>query len=999
MSRNGTKRIFLAGISLVLLIGYRQLFADPTRFGNLERSPVIINEFLAAESTQSLDSESDEDFDVAEGQLGAGWIELYNRGSQPVDLSNWTLTDEAAAPDKWRFPPVTIDPGSYLLIWSKNADIPPPEVLNSVEPGAGDPESGKLVIANVQLEPNGGFLALYPPTVRRFADSPTISYPPQVTNSSYGRPDHNQSRFSYLTQATPGKSNDGDVLWAGMTSLVIASAERGFYFEPFSVSLRTETVDAEIRYTLDGTTPSAEHGKLYSDELLITNTTLLRAVALKDGWRSGAVVSHSYIFPEEVIRQPQDPSSVSKIEWPEHWGSHRITLFGFDKGDPVLADYEMDPKITQDPAYEQKMVDSLLALPSISLVTDMENLDIYFEDPQMRGLQSERPASVEFLYPDEAGRNFQVGTGLRIQGGAGRWEYMPKHSFRLFFKQKYGATRLHHKVFDDSRLTSFNTLVLRGGVGRSFAGHPNTVDQPDVHNDHHATTYARDEWARETEIALSGVGSHGTFMHLYLNGLYWGLYNIVERPDRVFASDYYGGDVESWFTASHGGAGDGQPDRFVVMMQLAEAGGLADPAKYATMLEFIDPVHFSDYMILNWAMGNRDWPENNWYINVDYPAGRNIFSVWDAENTWNVGAEMRIGGTPKEGAPFPNVAKLLFDALMENEEYRLLLADRLSRHLRNGGLLTATPSQERWRAITEPLQTAIIAESARWGDTRYAEPITLADWIAANESVLSQMEGNGARLLQQAREAGYYPAVEPPVFSQHGGVFDQQLLLEIEADGGGDIWYTLDGSDPREAGAHHYEGPITIDTAATLKARQLVDGVWSALTEARFRRADQHSDVRITEIMYHPLDGSVHGDPERASERYEFIEVRNVGEDDIDLSFAYFEGVTHIFPAYTTMRAGEAMVLIKDFKAFRQRYPTADFHGIYRGKLSDGGETLALRDVNGNVITSVTYNDGNGWPLSADGTGDSLVLVDFGGSPDQPESWGVSSEIHGSPGQ
>ncbi len=113
---------------------------------------------------------------------------------------------------------------------------------------------------------------------------------------------------------------------------------------------------------------------------------------------------------------------------------------------------------------------------------------------------------------------------------------------------------------------------------------------------------------------MSGSGSHGAFAHLYINGLYWGLYNIIERPDASFAAAYFGGEKDNWFSANHGGAVSGQPDRFNVMLDLAREGGLDDAGRYETMLEFIDPQHFSDYVIVNWYAGNRDWPENNWYV-------------------------------------------------------------------------------------------------------------------------------------------------------------------------------------------------------------------------------------------------------------------------------------------------------------------------------------------------------------------------------------------------
>ena len=39
---------------------------------------------------------------------------------------------------------------------------------------------------------------------------------------------------------------------------------------------------------------------------------------------------------------------------------------------------------------------------------------------------------------------------------------------------------------------------------------------------------------------MTGLGAHGTFVHLYLNGFYWGLYNLAERPDGWFTSAYLG---------------------------------------------------------------------------------------------------------------------------------------------------------------------------------------------------------------------------------------------------------------------------------------------------------------------------------------------------------------------------------------------------------------------------------------------------------------------------
>ena len=183
--------------------------------------------------------------------------------------------------------------------------------------------------------------------------------------------------------------------------------------------------------------------------------------------------------------------------------------------------------------------------------------------------------------------------------------------------------------------------------------------------------------------------------------------------------------------------------------------------------------------------------------------------------------------------------------------------------------------------------------------------------------------------------------------------------------------------------------PLVLTTTTTVKARVLEGDTWSALQEAQFRRAGQQSDLRITEVMYNPS-----GD-----EEMEFLELKNLGGLAVDLSGAYFEGITFRFVDDTVLGPGQFAVLIRDLKKFRRRYPEVEIAGIYEGKLSDRGETVVLRAADGTVLASVTYDDENGWPLSADGTGDSLVLAQYDGSANDPQNWRASVDLYGSPGQ
>jgi hypothetical protein len=140
--------------------------------------------------------------------------------------------------------------------------------------------------------------------------------------------------------------------------------------------------------------------------------------------------------------------------------------------------------------------------------------------------------------------------------------------------------------------------------------------------------------------------------------------------------------------------------------------------------------------------------------------------------------------------------------------------------------------------------------------------------------------------------------------------------------------------------------------------------------------------------MYNPAGG----------DDYEFLELTNAGAFEVDLSGAAFEGIDLRFDRPTRLAGGSTMVLAADAAAFQQRYPSAPLAAVYGGELSDRGETIVLRSADGKQLLSQAYDDENGWPLTADGRGDSLVLVDVKSDPNDPHSWQASSVLYGTPG-
>jgi len=132
---------------------------------------------------------------------------------------------------------------------------------------------------------------------------------------------------------------------------------------------------------------------------------------------------------------------------------------------------------------------------------------------------------------------------------------------------------------------------------------------------------------------------------------------------------------------------------------------------------------------------------------------------------------------------------------------------------------------------------------------------------------------------------------------------------------------------------------------------------------------------------------------------YEFIELKNFGDAEFSLVGMYFTGIDFTFPQSTPPLApGDFILLVRDPTAFAERYPGVDIDGVYQGQLSNSGETITLRNPKGTDLISITYDDQNSWPVSPDGRGDTLILANPLGDPNEAKNWRASNKLHGSPG-
>lgn len=478
----------------------------------------------------------------------------------------------------------------------------------------------------------------------------------------------------------------------GRAGAPVFSKAHGFFQDPITIEISSKTPGARIYYTTNGSAPEEGKGTLYGGPLQIRSTTVLRARALAQGLSPSETVTASYVFLQDVLKQ-------TGTGFPTHWG--------VNQGKAVPADYEMDPEITSHPDYRGNMLAALQALPTVFVTMEVDDLfgtqrGIYAH-PKESGVEWERPASLELVYP-QGEKGFQVECGIRMQGGWNRRpEESPKHSFRVVFKKKYGPGKLKFPLFGAAG--EFDTLILRGGCNNTWL-HWSGEERK-------RGDFIRDQWMRDSFREMGHPSARGLFVHLYLNGLYWGLYNLCERPSAPFVAEHFGGKAEDYDVRNGNHILEGDGEAWTRIMTLVNAGVKGSKA-FAAVSEMVDMTNLVDYLILNFYGANADWDHaSNWYAaRRRSPAGKFVFFVWDGERTLEGVNDNTMAFDDDQSPP------RLFHRLKENAEFRRLFSDRARLHLNEEGALGPAKAAARYRKWAEKLDLAIIAESARWGDYR-----------------------------------------------------------------------------------------------------------------------------------------------------------------------------------------------------------------------------------------------------------------------------------------
>ena len=522
------------------------------------RSDLFLNELLALNVTAHAD---------ARGQY-EDWIEIYNSGDAAVDLARYSMIDDWPDKTPWRIPAghadrTTVPPRGYLLLYAD-----------------GEPSAGADHLP-FRLSKNGELVVLIAPDGATLVDS--VSFPVQLRDVSYGRPSGRIGPWVYFPEPTPGDANGRG--WETFVPPPVIEAESGLFDDGPAVSVLAARPGDLVRYTLDGSDPTASSAR-YEKPIEIALTTVLKARSFAEGALPSAVVARVFL------------------------------------------------------------VDVRHTLPILTVLTDPANLhdpDSGILTNDQPGRAWERFVELAFF---EGGRlGFQVPAGLRLQGNTGPKEYRKK-SFRAFFRGGYGAADLEYPLYPRDRVDQFNRLVLRSGYDDSLEPTEKSTNRGGtlLHD-----PLAAEMWGRiggltpQSRFAVLYLNAGFTGIYDLKQNIdedfvqdHLGYDDVDLVRTRWDSTELVHGDKEKWdemirFFAGHSLVDDDE---------LAAAGRLLDLDNFIDLQALVHAIHYRNWAYGVWAFREKEadgrwqwtiWDADRTFDNVDWDGFTTLFNPLNRE--------------------------------------------------------------------------------------------------------------------------------------------------------------------------------------------------------------------------------------------------------------------------------------------------------------------------------------------------------------------------------
>jgi len=708
--------------------------------GDLNGVPLVINEFMASNNNSAQDPQGQYD----------DWIEIYNYGTDAIDISGMYLTDNLSAPTKWRIQSnsrgsTIIPAGGYLLIWADN---------DTAEAG---------LHANFKLSAVGEEIGLFDSDGSTLID--IVFFLDQTTDVSYGRyPDANDV-WRFISEPTPGAENSGGYL--GLVAGPEFSHGHGFYTAPFSVTIATETKDAVIYYTLDGSEPYNTSGVgrhpggiVYSNPVPITKTTHLRVKAIKPGFKPSNIETRSYIFLEPDVR---DFSSNLPITIIDKFGKYvgqttetqTLSFAGFI--DTVTRGRI---RITSPPDFISRAGLNIRGKSSAGFAKKqyhLETLDEYNEDKDVSilGFPAESDWVLQGPYSDKSlMRNYLA---YKWSNDIGRYAVRARF-IELFLNTDGGGVSMSDYVGVYVLMEKIKQGENRVNITKL---EPSDNTEPEITGGY---IVKKDKLDPGDVTFNTNTGQQ--LIYVEPNGI-----DITQ--DQMDWINNYLNEFES----------------------VLYGPNFTDPVN--GFAGYIDVDSFIDHHILVELTKNIDGFRLSTYMFKDRGGKLNMGPVWDYN--LSLGNANYLEGWKADGwyySLLSNTEYPWWRRLFEDPHFRLRYADRwygLRKNLFDTGLLLQGIDD-----IVKLLSEAHVRNFSRWSILgSYVWP----NWFIAQtyQEEIDWMKGwLEERLTWMDTQIGTEFAAAPPLFSQQGGEISAGDSLSMTGLGRSPrIYYTLDGSDPR----------------------------------------------------------------------------------------------------------------------------------------------------------------------------------------------------------
>lgn len=353
-------------------------------------------------------------------------------------------------------------------------------------------------------------------------------------------------------------------------------------------------------------------------------------------------------------------------------------------------------------------IDKETTLPVLAISTNHENLWGFDFGLYQNNYKNREIFSHLEYYDEEGNSGFRANAGLQLFGS--QIFLFDQKPFSIFFRGRYGQDSVHYPFFGGKDVSTFESLVLRNG------GNDNNL------------AFFRDGLGAalvENQVDLDYQAYRPVVV--YMNGEYWGIFNIREKLNEEYLEGNHGLNPDYVDILEDSlSVNNGDENAYRNLLSYVEQNDLSDPAHYRYVGEKVDLDAFMNYMSLKLYGAYQQWQVNNKYWKGRTPGEQWRWIAFDLEHCYGGPGSESVDSDPFVQALDPEDPKtawytLLFRKLMENDDFRAELLQRMALHLQTAF------SEERVTGIIDSLQAELLEEMddhiLRWGS-----PVSMTFW-------------------------------------------------------------------------------------------------------------------------------------------------------------------------------------------------------------------------------------------------------------------------------